>query len=192
MLDDNDLGSQLERACSMGLINVVKTLLASKANPNHTAQLNAGFVFTPLSACFSRLFSETLECAKYLLENRADPNLPTWSKSSLLQWLVLSNNEKAVELLLKHGADPEGGAALIEGRTPLECAIYEGLSQRCILLLLDARACTRNVKDNPLAMQRRCLKHLIVSVMGTIRYRLRRGRDVAQMLGEAIWRMRNH
>jgi hypothetical protein len=102
----------LHFACDRGMPEVVAELLARGADPN-AVNVNA---LTPLNVV-ARGWGNA-ECAKLLLEAKADPNIPdTIAGMTPLHWAAAKANVEIVKLLLAHGANTRLKNS--EGKTPL-------------------------------------------------------------------------
>ena len=77
-----------------------------------------------------------VECAEYLLQNGADPNLSDISAVGTTPLMVASvkGYEKCISLLLRYGADPNIGGT--QGHTPLSIASQYG-HDKCVSLLFE-------------------------------------------------------
>ena len=101
------------------------------------------------------------DCAKYLLEAGASPNLKNYNGYTALHWASFTGRTEAVELLLDNGANIESRTA--DGKTALHVAAFKGHRHIAEILLkrgadlnaVDARGwnCVRSAAlDNQQAM----------------------------------------
>ncbi|KJC62712.1 ankyrin [Bradyrhizobium sp. LTSPM299] len=150
----------------------------------------------PLSALYGAAGrNHDLELTKLLLEAGADPNdnesLYHSLEASVTTGVLLehgariagtnamykvldSENIAALELLLRHGGDPNepaGNAPLTECGSPLMWAIRRRLSRRCIATLLDAGADPSITTPNGLTAYRFALQFGLTDVADLLRQR---------------------
>ncbi len=147
----------LQVACLNGNDAAARMLLELGANPNAsfgTAGGRPAELKRAPEAPFSPLFDGTIYGAEgrvvgYRL--RADGKTP-------LHWAAATRNLRMMQVLLKHGADPN--ATDRDGLTPLLCAISleSGVDLRAIQLLLDAGADPHVVSKDGMSLLQHALR----------------------------------
>jgi ankyrin repeat protein len=130
-----------------------------------------------------------LECAKLLLEQKADPNLsmihPAWTR---LHQAVFYNHIEIAKLLIKYriALEPVNG----NGESALEMAVLY-YKNDMINVLLDAGAKVKpSFSHFALIKCRRNVKHAIITIKGILKMRWYLYRDVVTLVGEFIWKTR--
>jgi len=124
------IGSCLVYAIYHSPLNFIHTLLKIGADPNAPA----GDGFPPLIAALSctrtvpgsRRRMDVEEILGLLLTFGADPNQRGINDYTPLHMAVAERNATAIEILLKHGADPELRTRIDELQTPKEMAVANG------------------------------------------------------------------
>lgn len=95
--DHRRYNTPLMYASLYGRTGIVVLLLEAGANPN----LQNMQKHTALTLCNGHT-----DIMKILLENKANPNIHTFQGFTALMYALMCRNEKQVELLMKHGANP--------------------------------------------------------------------------------------
>jgi hypothetical protein len=124
------IGTCLVYAIYHSPLTFIHTLLKIGANPN--ASVADGF--PPLIAALScsretpgsRKRTDVEEILRLLLTFGADPNQRGINDYTPLHMAVTERNAAAIEMLLKHGADPELRTRIDELQTPREMALANG------------------------------------------------------------------
>lgn len=119
-LQDKDGFTSLMWAAVKGHLVVVQSLI-ERFNASVNLQNSCGE-----SALFLAVRESNIEIASFLLQNGADPNLPSFSEEGMFPLHVAAafGNYHIVALLVSHGAWTE--SASLDGETPLHFAVREG------------------------------------------------------------------
>ncbi len=114
-LDDNG-ATLLLIGCTFGWLEIVRTLLKAKANPDIV-----GFGRTALHEAFK---NNNIPLIELLLQHNADPNIrELYLEMTVLHYACISGNLTIVKLLLKAGAYTH---LFAKGGTPLHIACHNG------------------------------------------------------------------
>ena len=112
----------LEYAIYHSPLPFVRTLLELGANPKE----DDGSGFPPLMAALSTQRPDKYELIELLLQSGADIQQRGVNNYTPLHYAASQDDIVAVEILLRHGADPDARTNIDEYATPLEEAEYLG------------------------------------------------------------------
>jgi len=146
-------------AIDMNQLPMVQLLLKFKADPNNSQTDGRPLLFSALS--HTNVLEVLLDAgAKVDASDETDFINNQTIKRTLLDTAVGQNHVVAVEMLLKHGANPNLPDA--RGDAPLHWAAFELADEKIFSLLLDYKA-NPNVRDNdgstPLELVKRALQN---------------------------------
>lgn len=163
----------------------VRVLLEHKAKVDQTS---AGMVYSPL---FMAARDGSDEVVRVLIQNGANVNaIYSHRKRTALHAAAFQGRAKCVKTLIDAKANME--IKDIHEFTPLRDAILRGMRE-VIKVLVDAK-CKRDYYDSwtfQFVAQRRRTKQTIIAIIGSIRWRLRLGRDMANLVGSLVWDQRD-
>lgn len=115
------------------------------------------------------------DCAKYLLENGANPNLKNFNGFTALHWAAFTGRTEVVPLLLDYGADIE--ARIADGKTAVHIASFRG--QRGFLDYILKRNADINAVDSD-GNNALCFAAL-ANQQATVEFLLRKGIETDQL-----------
>ncbi len=145
-------------AVSAKQLPMVQLLLKFKADPDHSQTDGRSLLFSALSD--TNILEALLDAgAKVDVHDETDIINNQVIKRTLLDSAVDQNNAIAVELLLKHGANPDMQDA--RGNAALHWAAYNLSDENVFRLLLDYKANpnVRGSESTPLDLVKRALQH---------------------------------
>lgn len=122
--------SCLEYAIYHGPLAFIRTLLELGADANYDSQTG----FPALIAALSGTAADRYEVIELLLSFAADTERRGVNDYTALHYAVVARDEKAIGLLLAHGADPEARTRIDDHATPLEEAENLGLADAAAML----------------------------------------------------------
>lgn len=108
--------SPLILACYRGNTAVAKLLIDRKADLNYVSEMG--------TALMAAVVKGDAELVQYLLEHKADPNIPGPDGTTALIYAVQFENPKLVQLLLEYNANKSRTDKA--GKTAFEHAVFSG------------------------------------------------------------------
>lgn len=166
-------------------VECVRVLLKHKANLNQTP---SGMVYSPL---FLAARDGADESVRILIQNGANVNEIHPNKNRTpLHAAAFHGRAKCVKILIDAKANME--IKDLQRYTPLRDALLTG-EREVIKVLLDAGS-KMDFFDNwtfQFVEQRKRTKSAIETVIGIIRWRLRLGRDMGNLVGSLVWDQRD-
>jgi ankyrin repeat protein len=116
-----DRRNPLHMACEEQHIEVVRLLMAAGADVNAVASTGeTPLICAAMARHRGKTDDKTRALLALLLDGGADPNAQSKGGTSALYWCALCSMPRSVELLLRHGADPQ--LPQDNGETPLDAA----------------------------------------------------------------------
>lgn len=117
----SSLVDQAWEAARLNNVEKLKSLVPSQVSPD-AKKISENNHCHSLLMCAAAHGS--VECAQYLLESKADPNLKNFAGFTALHWAAFTNQLACVDVLLQFGADLEERTA--DGKTPFHIAAFRG------------------------------------------------------------------